>query len=147
MRERILEDLKNAMKSQDKKRLSVIRMVKGAIQMEELNAKHELNDDEVIAIISKQIKSRKESILEFEKGGRDDLISQTKSEIVILEEYMPEQLSIDEVNKNIDEVFSLVNPTSNSDMGRIMGELNKRLKGKTDMSTVSSIVKEKLSNL
>ena len=147
MRERILEDLKNAMKSQDKKRLSVIRMVKGAIQMEELNVKHELNDDEVIAIISKQIKSRKESILEFEKGGRDDLIEQTKSEIVILEEYMPEQLSIDEVNKNIDEVFSLVNPTSNSDMGRIMGELNKRLKGKTDMSTVSSIVKEKLSNL
>ena len=147
MRERILEDLKNAMKSQDKKRLSVIRMVKGAIQMEELNAKHELNDDEVIAIISKQIKSRKESILEFEKGGRDDLIEQTKSEIVILEEYMPEQLSIEEVNKIIDEVFSLVNPTSASDMGRIMGELNKRLKGKTDMSTVSSIVKEKLSNI
>ena len=79
MRNQILEDLKTAMKNQDKETLSVIRMIKGAIQMEELNTKRELTDDEVIGIVSKQIKTRKESIAEFEKGNRNDLIEQTES--------------------------------------------------------------------
>ena len=144
MRERILNDLKEAMKAQDKEKLTVIRMVKGAIQMEELNVKHELNDDEVISIIAKQIKTRKESIVEFEKGNRDDLIEKTQSEIVILEEYMPEQLSEEEVKEVIDKVFAEVNPTGMSDMGKLMGKLNPLLKGKADMGIVSSIVKSKL---
>ena len=93
MRNKILEDLKAAMKAQEKEKLSVIRMIKGAIQMEELNKKHELSDDEVIAIISKQIKSRKESIVEFEKANRTDLVEQNKREIEILNTNMPEQLS------------------------------------------------------
>ena len=145
MRERILNDLKEAMKAQDKEKLTVIRMVKGAIQMEELNVKHELNDDEVITIISKQIKTRKESINEFEKGNRQDLIDKTESEIKILEEYMPEQLSIEEVNEVIEKVFTEVNPTGMQDMGKLMGKLNPILKGKTDMGLVSSIIKDKLS--
>lgn len=144
MRERILNDLKEAMKLQDKERLQVIRMVKGAIQMEELNTKRELNDDEVITIIAKQIKTRKESIVEFEKGARHDLIEKTESEIKLLEEYMPEQLSEEEVNEIIDKVFSEVNPTGMSDMGKLMGKLNPLLKGKADMGLVSSIVKNKL---
>ena len=145
MREKILNDLKEAMKAQEKERLTVIRMVKGAIQMEELNTKKELNDDEVISIIAKQIKTRKESIVEFEKGNRNDLIEKTESEIKILEEYMPEQLSEDEVREIVDKVFMEVNPTGMSDMGKIMGKLNPLLKGKTDMGLVSSIVKSKLS--
>ena len=145
MRERILNDLKEAMKAQDKEKLTVIRMVKGAIQMEELNVKHELNDDEVITIISKQIKTRKESINEFEKGNRQDLIDKTESEIKILEEYMPEQLSIEEVTEVIEKVFAEVNPTGMADMGKLMGKLNPILKGKTDMGLVSSIIKDKLS--
>jgi len=145
MREKILNDLKEAMKAQDKERLTVIRMVKGAIQMEELNLKHELTDDEVISIIAKQIKTRKESIVEFEKGNRTDLIEKTESEIKILEEYMPEQLSEEEVRKVIDKVFAEVNPTGMSDMGKLMGKLNPLLKGKADMGLVSSIVKSKLS--
>jgi len=145
MREKILNDLKEAMKAQDKERLTVIRMVKGAIQMEELNLKHELTDDEVISIIAKQIKTRKESIVEFEKGNRTDLIEKTESEIKILEEYMPEQLSEEEVRKVIDKVFAEVNPTGMADMGKLMGKLNPLLKGKADMGLVSSIVKSKLS--
>ena len=145
MRERILNDLKEAMKAQDKEKLTVIRMVKGAIQMEELNVKHELNDDEVITIIAKQIKTRKESINEFEKGNRQDLIDKTESEIKILEEYMPEQLSVEEVNEVIEKVFAEVNPTGMQDMGKLMGKLNPILKGKTDMGLVSSIIKDKLS--
>ena len=147
MRERILEDLKSAMKAQDKELLSVIRMVKGAIQMEELDKKHELSDDEVITVISKQIKTRKESIEEFKKGNRQDLIEQTESEIDILNKYMPEQLSEEEVNKIIDEIFADVKPESMRDMGKIMGQANAKLKGRADMSYVSSIIKNKLNNL
>ena len=147
MRERILEDLKKAMKEQDKDLLAVIRMVKGAIQMEELNKKAELNDDEVIAIISKQIKTRKESIVEFEKGNRQDLIEKTNSEIEILNKYMPEQLSEEEVEKIIDDAFIKLNPTGIKDMGKIMGEVNPKLKGRADMGVVSSIIKNKLNNI
>ena len=145
MRERILNDLKEAMKAQEKERLTVIRMVKGAIQMEELNVKHELNDDEVISIIAKQIKTRRESITEFAKGGRNDLIEKTESEIKILEEYMPEQLSTEEVEEIVNKVFAEVNPSSMADMGKLMGKLNPLLKGKADMGLVSSLVKSKLS--
>lgn len=145
MREKILNDLKEAMKAQDKERLTVIRMVKGAIQMEELNVKHELTDDEVISIVAKQIKTRKESIVEFEKGNRTDLIKKTESEIKILEDYMPEQLSMEEVNEIIDKVFDEVKPESVKDMGKLMGKLTPLLKGKTDMGLVSSIIKEKLN--
>lgn len=147
MRERILEDLKNAMKSQDKKSLNVIRMVKGAMQMEELNKKSELTDDEVISLIAKQIKTRKESIVEFEKGNRQDLIDATNEEIEILNKYMPEQLSDEEINKIINEIFEEVKPTSIKDMGKIMGTANSKLKGRADMGIVSSIIKEKLNNL
>ena len=147
MRDRILNDLKEAMKSQDKKTLSVIRMVKGAMQMEELNKKAELTDDEVISLIAKQIKTRKESIVEFEKGNRQDLIDATNEEIEILNKYMPEQLSEDEVNKIIDEIFDEVKPGSMRDMGKIMGIANAKLKGRTDMGSVSSKIKERLNNL
>lgn len=147
MRNRIFEDLKNAMKNQDKELLAVIRMVKGAISLEEINKKRELTDDEVIDVISKQIKTRKESIIEFEKGNRNDLVEKTKSEIEILNKYMPEQLSIDEINKKIEEAFEEIKPTGMSDMGKIMGKVTPIFRGKADMSLVSKIIKDKLSNI
>ena len=146
MRERILEDLKEAMKNKDKETLAVIRMVKGAIQMEELNTKKELTDDEVITIISKQIKTRKESIAEFEKGNREDLASQTRAEIVILEKYLPEQLTEEEVNAIIDIAFEEVKPESMRDMGKLMGVITPKVKGKYDMGEISKIIKEKIMN-
>ncbi len=147
MKEQILNDLKEAMKNQDKERLSVIRMVKGAIQMEELNVKHELTDDEVIGIIAKQIKTRKESITEFEKGNRNDLIEKTQSEIDILNAYMPEQMKEEEVLAEIEKAFSAIHPTGTSDMGKLMGHLTPILKGKADMSYVSKVIRERLSSL
>ena len=147
MKDRILKDMVAAMKNQDKLRLSVLRMVKGAIQLEEINKKSELSDDDVIGVLSKQIKTRKESIAEFEKGNRNDLIEQTNMEIAILNEYMPAQLSDDEVDKIINDAFNKVNPTSQSDMGKIMGMITPLLKGKADMSSVSKKVKEKLNNI
>ena len=112
MREQILNDLMAAMKSQDKEKLLVIRSVKSAMQLEEINLKRNLNDDEVIGVITKQIKTRKDSIVEFEKGNRQDLIDATKKEIEILQAYLPEQLTEEELNKIIDDVFTKVNPTS-----------------------------------
>lgn len=147
MKNRIIEDIKLAMKAQDKDKLNVVRMLKSDVQMAELNKKAELTDDEVISVVTKQIKMRKDSIKEFEKGNRTDLIEQASKEIKILEEYLPEQLSEEEVINIVNDVFSKVNPTSQSDMGKMMGALNPLVKGKADMGFVSKIVKEKLSNL
>lgn len=145
MKERIVNDLKEAMKAQDKELLSVIRMVKGAISLEEINTKKELTDDEVISIIAKQIKTRKESIEDFKKGNRQDLIDQTNREIEILSKYMPEQLSIEEVNTIIDNIFAEVNPTSMADMGKLMGLAKEKLNGRADMGYVSKTIREKLN--
>ena len=147
MREKILNDLKEAMKNKDKEKLAVIRMIKGAMQMEELNLKRESTDDEMIGIISKQIKTRKESMVEFEKAGRTDLMEQTQKEIDFLNTYMPEQLSEEEILKEIDQALQEVNPSSVKDMGKLMGLLTPKLKGKADMSWVSKTIREKLNNL
>ena len=147
MKQNLLNDLVAAMKSQDKETLSVLRMVKGAIQLEEINKKSELSDEDFIGVVSKQIKTRKESITEFEKAGRTDLVEQTQKEIEILNKYMPKQLSEEEVLKVIDEAFNTVNPQAQSDMGKLMGFVTPKLKGKADMSFVSKTIKEKLANL
>ena len=135
------------MKNKDKERLAVIRLVKGSIQMTELDKKRELTDDEVIDVISKEIKSRKDSIKEFEKGSRDDLINKTQEEIDILMEYLPKQMTNEEIEETIDKVFDIVKPTSQKDMGKIMKEINPLVRGKADMGLVSKIVKEKISNI
>lgn len=147
MKDRILKDIVTCMKEHNKEKLAVLRMVKGAMQLEEINQKKELTDEDVIGIVAKQIKTRKESIAEFEKGNRTDLIEDTKKEIELLEEYMPEQLSEEEINKIIEEAITTVNPESMKDMGKIMKEVTPKLKGKADMSIVSNIIREKLSNL
>ncbi len=147
MKEKIMIDLKNAMKNQNKDLLNVVRMVKGAIQLEEINKKRELTDDEVVTVIAKQIKTRKETISDLEKSGRTDLIKQAEKEISILEKYMPAMMSEEEINKVIDEVFNEVNPTSQADTGKVMGKISPLLKGKADMSLVNKLVKERLNNL
>ena len=147
MRQTILDSIIEAMKSKNKEKLAVLRMVKGAMQLEEINLKRELNDIEMTAILSKQIKTRKDSILEFEKGNRNDLIDQVKSEILILEEYMPEQMNEDEIIKNINNIFDEIKPQNSSDMGKIMGKAAPIFKGKADMGLVNKIIKEKLNSL
>ena len=147
MRDRILDDLKTAMKNQDRDVLKVIRMVKGSMQLEEINLKHELDDNEVINIISKEIKTRRDSIREFQRGNRQDLVDETLKEIDILEKYLPEQLSEDEIDNIIDDVFSKVSPNGMQDMGKLMGVISPLVKGRADLASVSSKIKFKLSNL
>lgn len=142
--ERINNDLKEAMKSKDSFRLSVIRMVKGAMQLAKPNPREELTDDDVITVISKQIKMRNDSIKEFEAAGRSDLVEQNKKEIEILNTYMPKQLSEEELTEIIAKVFEEVKPTSQKDMGLIMKNISPLVKGKADMSLVNKLVKERL---
>ena len=146
MLERITNDIKEAMKSKDTLKLQTLRMLKGSIDLERINKKLEkVSDEDIIVIIGKQIKTRKESIVEFEKGNRQDLIDQTNEEIKILSSYMPEQLSEEEIIDIIDNIIKEVNATSIKDMGSVMKEASSKLKGKADMSLVSSIIKNKLN--
>ncbi len=147
MKQRIMEDLKSAMKSGDKERLSVIRMLKGAIQMEEIAKMHELTDEEIVPIIAKQIKTRKEANVEFAKANRNDLVDKNNAEIEILNTYMPRMMDEAEINLIIDQVFAKINPTSINDIGKIMKEIAPQVRGKADMSLVNSLIKSRLENL
>jgi len=141
--EKINEDLKEAMKAKNALNLSVIRMLKGAIQLE-LIKKKDLSDEDVVAIVAKQIKMRKDSITEFEKAGREDLVNQNKDEIEVLTTYLPKQLTLEEVKEILDEAFNKINPTSGKDMGLIMKEVSPKVKGRYDMQEVSKLIKERL---
>ena len=145
MKDRIAKDIVTAMKEKAKVTLETLRMVKGAIQMEEIKAKKELTDDDIALVIGKQIKTRKESIEEFKKGNREDLISKTTEEIKVLEKYMPEQLSIEEIDAIVTRAISELGASISSDMGKVMGKVTPLLKGKADMGFVSKLVKDKLN--
>ena len=146
MLDRITKDIVDAMKNKDTLKLSTLRLLKGAIDLEKINKKLDtISDEDIVVIISKQIKTRKESITEFEKGNRTDLIDKTKKEIEILSSYMPELLSEEEVTKIIDEAIVKVNASTIKDMGLVMKEVSAKLKGRADMSLVSSIIKNKLN--
>ncbi len=147
MYDKIKEDIVKALKEKDTVRLQTLRGIKGETDLEHINKKVEINDDLLITVISRGIKTRRESIAEFEKGNRDDLIKKTQEEIDLLQTYLPAQLSLDEINKVLDEAFNKVNPTSAKEMGLIMKEVSPLLKGKADMGKVSSMIKERLSNL
>lgn len=144
MVEKLKQDMVEAMKAKDKERLTTIRMIKGDLDKEHIDKKREINDDLLIEVVNRGIKQRKDSIAEFEKGGRNDLIEKTQAEIEILQSYLPAQLSEEEVSLIIDEAFQIVNPEGPRDMGKIMKEVQPKLKGRADMKQVSEIIKSKL---
>lgn len=148
MNEKINEDLKSAMKEKDAFKLSVLRMLKSALQMEKIAKKHELSDSEVASVIKKQVKVRRDSIAEYQKYGKEDAVKDLEKEVTILDAYLPEELTQEQITEIIDEVFKTVNPSSMKDMGTVMKHVNEKLADKNaDMSLVSKIVKEKLSNI
>lgn len=146
MNEQIKNDLVTAMKNKDKFLVSVLRMLKSAIQSEAINKKHELSDDEVIAVIKKQVKVRNTSLEEYKSYNRLDMVENLEREIEILSNYLPEELSIDEINKIIDETIQEVNATSIKEMGLVIKTISSKFGNQVDMSVVSKIVKEKLNN-
>ena len=143
--ETINNDVKSAMKSGNKFELNVLRMLKSALQNEKIAKNHDLDENEIIAVIKKQVKVRKDSLKEYQQYNREELVEGLAKEIDILTKYLPEELSEEEIDKVINDVFTKINPTSIKDMGNIMKELNSLIATKADMSLVIKKVKEKLS--
>ena len=145
MEEKLHEDLIKAMKEKDKETLNVLRSVKAAIQLEVINNKRTCCDDLILDVISKQIKMRKDSISEFTKASRQDLVDEYQKEINILKKYLPEQLTEDELNKIIDDVFKKVNPSSIKDLGIIMKEITPLVKNRCDMKSLNERLRSRLN--
>ena len=144
MFERINEDLKNALKNGDKFKLSVLRMIKSALQLEAINKKSELVDEDVLTVLKRQLKQRNDSLSEFERLGKNDAADDLRKEIEIINSYLPEEASMEEIEKSIDDAFKEINPTSMKEMGMVMKYVTEHLKN-ADMTKVSSIVKERLT--
>ncbi len=141
----VVKDMTAAMKAQDKFNLSVLRMLKTALQNEKINLKHDLSDDEAITVIKRQVKQRKDSITEYAKYGKQEEVDNLNKEIECLSKYLPEELSEEQINKVLDEVFAELKPESIKEMGKVMKEATARLGSAADMSLVSSLVKQRLS--
>lgn len=148
MYEKINEDLKSAMKEKDTFKLSVLRMLKSALQLEQIAKKHELQDNEVIAVLKKQVKLRKDSIIEYRQYNKADLVANLEKEISILSNYLPAELSEEEIINLVEKVISENNPNGIKDMGKIMKIINEQLANQNaDMSIVTRFVKEKLGSI
>mgnify|MGYP004508344001 FL=1 len=148
MIEKINNDLKIAMKEKDVFKMSVIRMLKSALQLESIAQKHELSDNEVVNILKKQVKLRKDSIEEYKKYNKMETVDSLEKEIAILNVYLPEEMNEDEIKVVIEKIFDDVKPSSIKDMGKVMASLNKELEGKNaDIGLASKIVKEKLNSI
>lgn len=144
LKEKLQEDLKSSMKNKDQIRKSVVTLVRAAIKQYEVDNRVELDDAGIMDIISKQLKQRNDSLAEFEKAGRDDLIEETKSEIQVLKEYLPQQLSDEELEKIVLETISEVGATSMKDMGKIMSTIKPKVAGRADGRRINELVKKNL---
>ncbi|MBQ7515519.1 MAG: GatB/YqeY domain-containing protein [Schwartzia sp.] len=146
--EKLTADMKEAMKAREagKERLSVIRLVRGAIRQQEIDGKKELTDDDILAVIGKEVKQRRDSIEEFQKGGRDDLVKQNEAEIAILMEYLPQQLTEDEVRTLVKEAIEATGAATAKDMGKVMKELMPKVKGRADGKMVNTLVRALLES-
>ena len=145
LKERITEDMKSAMRASDKERLSTIRMVQAAIKQREVDERIVLDDTQVLAVLEKMVKQRRESISAFEQGGRADLADKEKAEIQILTAYLPEQLTEAEVDALIQAAIAETGAASMKDMGKVMGAVKAKAAGRADMGAVSARIKAALA--
>lgn len=147
MKEELLQDLKEAMKNKETLRKDTITMLRAAILQVEKDSQKVLNDDEICAIVAKEVKKRKESVKEYEDAGREDIAENLKKEIEILSKYLPEQLTEEEIRKMVEDAIKESGAVSPRDMGKVMSILRPKTAGKADGKLVSDIVKEKLANM
>ena len=143
--DRLTVDMKEAMKNKEKQRLSVIRMVKSALQNEAIKLQKELTEDEALTVLNRELKQRNDSLHEFEKANREDLAEKVREEVVILKAYMPEQLSEEEVAEIVKQAIQEIKASSKADMGKVMGLVMPKVKGKTDGTVVNRLVQQLLT--
>ncbi len=144
LKNRLLEDMKNAMRAGDKPRLGVIRLVNAAIKQREVDERIELDDAQVLAVLEKMIKQRRDSVSQYETAGREDLAETERFEIGVIEVYMPTPLDAAELNALIDAAIAETGAASVRDMGKVMGLLKQRAAGRADMAVVSGLIKQRL---
>lgn len=144
IKDRIQQDMKDAMRARDKARLATIRLILAAIKQREVDERIELDDAQVIAVLDKMVKQRRESIAQFEKAARDDLIAQENSELEVIIPYLPAALSEAEINALVDAALSATGAATLRDMGKVMAELKPKLTGRADMGAVSALIKARL---
>jgi uncharacterized protein YqeY len=145
LKDRITEDMKGAMRAGEKERLGTIRLVLAAIKQREVDERITLDDGQVLTVLEKMIKQRKESIAQFESGGRADLVAKEQAELAVLQVYLPAQMSDAEIDALIAEAVATTGATSVKDMGKVMGIVKAKAQGKADMGAVSARIKQKLS--
>jgi uncharacterized protein YqeY len=145
LKQRIQDDMKTAMKGGDKRRLGVIRLIMAAIKQREVDERIELNDEQILSVLDKMAKQRRDSITQYENAGRTELAEQEAFEIEILKEYLPEALGEDEIDTLISEAISSTGAESMKDMGKVMGQLKPKIQGRADMAAVSALIKQRLS--
>ncbi|MDX5333852.1 MAG: GatB/YqeY domain-containing protein [Gammaproteobacteria bacterium] len=145
LKARITEDMKTAMRSGEKERLATIRLVLAAIKQVEVDTRSALTDDDLLPLLDKMCKQRRESIEQFEQAGRDDLASKERQELEIIQDYLPAQLSEAEIAQLIDEAIAQTGAESVRDMGKVMGIIKPRAQGRADMAAVSALIKARLS--
>lgn len=146
LKQRIPDDMKSAMKSGDKHKLGVIRLLMAAIKQREVDERVELDEDQILVVLDKMVKQRRDSIDQYEKAGRDELAEQEKFEIGILQEYLPEALSEEEITELIKQAMADTGAESMRDMGKVMGQLKPKLQGRADMGPVSAKIKQLLGS-
>ncbi len=146
LKEKLLSDMKGAMKAKDSIRLNTIRIVKSEIKNQEISLRRELGDEEIITLISSQVKKRREAAVFFEKGNRADLRQQELDEILVLEDYLPEQVSPEEIQKRVDEIVKDLAAQGPKDMGMVMKVIVPEFKGKADNSLIKEMVAKTLGN-
>ena len=144
LKDRITDDVKDAMRARDKPRLATLRLITAAIKQQEVDERIELDDTQLLSLLDKMCKQRHESISQFEKAARDDLIAQEVSELAIIKTYLPEQLGEAEIAALIDETMAATGAASIKDMGKVMGQLKPKLQGRADMGAVSAMIKARL---
>ncbi|MDO4710990.1 MAG: GatB/YqeY domain-containing protein [Peptostreptococcaceae bacterium] len=144
LNEKLMADLKEAMKNKEALRKSVITMIRAAIKQKEVDERVELTEDDILDVISKQQKQRKDALVEFEKAQRQDLVEQTKQEIEILASYLPKQLTDDELETIVADAIKATDARSMKDMGKIMGKVNEVAKGRADGKRINDMVKKLL---
>ena len=142
LKEKLMEDLKISMREKNNLRKNTVQMVRAAILQIEKDKGIEVDDCKILEIIAKEVKSKKDALVDFEKGGREDLIAQTNEEIAVLQEYLPKQLTHDELVKKIKEVIAKVGATSMKDMGTIMKEAKVKMGASADGKTINEVAKE-----
>jgi len=145
LKARITEDMKTAMRAKDAARLGAIRLLQAAMKQKEVDERVELSDADIVSIIDKMIKQRRDSIAQFEKGGRQDLADNEKFELGILQAYMPQALSDDEINAEIAAAMQATGAKAISDMGKVMAILKPKFAGRADMGKVSALIRAKLA--